>query len=491
MSELPDIFLPYQVRWVADKSPVKTAGKSRRIGITWAQAADDVLLAARETNPDDVLYIGYNEDMTREYIDTAADWARVFNKAAEEVEEFIFKDEDKDILTFRIRFANGRKITALSSRPSNLRGKQGRVVIDEAAFHPDLKGLLKAALALLIWGGQVVIISTHNGIDNPFNELIEEILAGKKSYSLHTTTFDDAIRDGLYRRICLRRGIEWTAEGEAEWRQQVVSDYGEDADEELFCIPAKGSGAYLSRNLVQSCMSDSIPVIRWECPAGFDEKPEPYRERITAEWIKENLDPILLSLPVNARHFLGEDFARDGDLTAIHAISETPTLSYLTAFILELRNVPFEQQKQILFHICDRLPKFSGGAMDARGNGQYLAEVAMQRYGPTRIERVMLSQSWYRDNMPPYKAALEDKTFILPLDADILTDHRMIKMNNGVAKVPDTAHTKGSDGKQRHGDTAIAAPLAYYAAMNIEWDGEFEVQTALPRETETAMFRGY
>lgn len=32
----------------------------------------------------------------------------------------------------------------------------------------------------------------------------------------------------------------------------------------------------------------------------------------------------------------------------------------------------------------------------------------MQRYGASRIQQVMLSEGWYREHMPPVKAALED-----------------------------------------------------------------------------------
>ena len=74
--------------------------------------------------------------------------------------------------------------------------------------------------------------------------------------------------------------------------------------------------------------------------------------------------------------------------------------------------------------------------MDARGNGQYLAETAAQRYGG-RIEQVMLSQAWYRENMPRYKAAFEDGTIEIPRDAEILNDHRAIVVEHGVAKVSD------------------------------------------------------
>jgi phage FluMu gp28-like protein len=148
-----NVLLPYQVRWLADKASIKVAEKSRRVGLTWAEAADSALIAAARQGMD-TWYLGYNHDMAREFVETAASWARQFNKAARAIEQIAIDDERHDIIAYRIRFSSGHKIVALSSRPSNLRGKQGRAVIDEAAFHDDLKGLLKAALAFTIWGGQ-------------------------------------------------------------------------------------------------------------------------------------------------------------------------------------------------------------------------------------------------------------------------------------------------------------------------------------------------
>lgn len=134
---------------------------------------------------------------------------------AGKVNEDIFRDGDeREIKAFRIDFASGHKILALSNRPSNLRGKQGRVIIDEAAFVEDLPELLKAALALLMWGGQVIIISTHDGAENPFNELIQDVRAGNLPYSLHRITLDDALSAGLYRRICRVTKQDWTPEAE-------------------------------------------------------------------------------------------------------------------------------------------------------------------------------------------------------------------------------------------------------------------------------------
>lgn len=465
----PIALLPYQQRWVADASPVKVCEKSRRIGLSWGEAAEDALLAASESGMD-VWYIGYNKDMAREFIEDCADWARFYNLAAGSLEEFVFEDDDEDkhIHAFRITFASGFKVVALSSRPSNLRGKQGKVVIDEAAFHDDLDGLLKAALALLIWGGRVVVISTHDGDENPFNQLVNDIREGKKKFSLHRIDFDEALAEGLYQRICLRLGREWSPEAEQKWRQDTVDFYGDHADEELFCIPSRGAGIYFPGALVKGSMSGEIPVIRWEEKDDFTYQPKLVRHAAALMFYNLEIAPLMKGLSPTHPTWFGEDFARSGDLTVIMPGQEQKDSRIRTICSLELRNIPFEQQRDILFLILDHLPQFRGGAMDSRGNGQYLAEVAAQKYGPDCILQVMITQQWYRDAMPKYHQSLEDRSIILPLDQDIVDDHRLVRMTKGVAQLQDGKHTTGRDGKQRHGDSAIAGCLLQYAVDHVE-----------------------
>jgi phage FluMu gp28-like protein len=462
MSTPPPVLLPYQQRWIADKSQVRVCEKSRRVGLSWAQAAESALVAAAEDGMD-TWYVGYNKDMAMEFIRDAGDWAKAYQLAADEMEEVVLKDGDKDILAFRINFPSGFRITALSSRPSNLRGKQGLVVIDEAAFHPELAELLKAALALLIWGGKVVVISTHDGVENPFNELINDVRAGKLPYSVHRITLDDALEDGLYRRICLKLGITWTAAAEEAWRADLVRTYGAGADEELFCVPSQSGGAYLSRATVEQCMDEALPVLRLELPDGFAQLSDTMRAQQVQGWLDEYVLPLLQALDPQAVSYFGEDFGRSGDLTVLVPLLEDGGLRRHVPFIIELRNCPFKQQEQILFYVVDRLPRFRAGAMDARGNGQYLAEVAAQRYGYVRIAQVMLTNDWYLKEMPRYKAALEDKQARIPKDAEVLADHRLIQVIKGIPKLPDNQRTKDAKGNQRHGDSAVACVMAWHA----------------------------
>ena len=186
-----DILFGYQKAWMEDKAIVKIAEKSRRTGLTFAEALDDVLSAAATANGQNTYYLGSDKEMAKEFIDACAFWAQKLNMVMGEVEEGIFEEKDPDgtkrsINTFEIKFPNtGKKIVALSSNPRNLRGRQGNVVIDEAAFHDKLDEVLKAAMALTMWGGRVRIISTHNGVDNLFNTLITQARRGTKKYSVH------------------------------------------------------------------------------------------------------------------------------------------------------------------------------------------------------------------------------------------------------------------------------------------------------------------
>ena len=465
-SRTPMALLPYQQRWCADRAQVKVMEKSRRVGLSWGEAADTALLAASQSGMNS-FYIGYMKDMAKEFIADCASFAKAYSLAAGDIsesEEVWFEGEEKKLIfVYTLRFASGWRIEALSSAPRNLRGKQGRVILDEFAFHQNQKELLKAALALLIWGGEVHVITTHNGADNEFNQLVLDIRAGKKPYSLHRVTFRDAITDGLYERVCLRTGKTPTVADRDAWVKGIYDQYGAAAEEELDCVPSNSGGAWLSRALIEARMVDA-PVLRWKSPAkDFSLWPERLRTAEMLDWLEAHVRPILLTIDPEVRSGFGMDFGRNGDLSVLLPFLIMRNLRRRFPFALELADCPFDQQREALFYIGDRLPRMFAGKLDARGNGQYLAEKAVQKWGQGRIEAVMLSQPWYRDNSAPFKAALEDGTTDLIRDADHLDDLRAFQVIKGIPLLPDT-RTKGQDGQQRHGDAGVAYLLAYAAS---------------------------
>lgn len=474
--ESQPVFLPYQQRWFEDESQIMLAEKSRRTGLTWAEAARNVMKAAKPKRRGgcNTFYVGSKKEMALEYIAACALFAKAFNELAEaDVYEQTFWDEGKkeEILTYMIRFPkSGFKIQALSSRPSNLRGLQGDVVIDEAAFHESLEELLKAALALTMWGNKVRLISTHNGVDNPFNQYIQDAREGRKDYSIHRITLDDAIADGLYKRICFVTDQTWTPEGEKKWRDDLYKNAPsvECADEEYGCVPRKSGGSYLNRTLIEQAMvaDHSIRIYRYEAPEDFMAWTPERREKEIESWCQENLQPELARLDKNNRHAFGEDFARRGDLTVFTPLAITPTLRKRVPFVVELRNLTYEQQRQAMFFICDRLPRRVGMAFDATGNGGYLAEQAALKYGVDMVDQVHLSAGWYQEWMPKLKGEFEACNLEVPRHQSTLDDLLHIKVVNGVPQI-DKGRTKDqeSGGKaKRHGDFAVSLAMANRAS---------------------------
>jgi phage FluMu gp28-like protein len=245
----------------------------------------------------------------------------------------------------------------------------------------------------------------------------------------------------------------------AEWEAAIREQYGEDAAEELDCIPRQSAGAYLTRALVERAQVEGVPVVRLAKPEGYELDDKRLKE--TERWIADVLKPIVDSLP-NVRSVLGQDFGRDGDLSYASVLQEQGGGAWREALALELRRIPFDVQHAIIAWLLDHLPLWHHAKFDARGNGQAHAEALLQKFGPARIECVMATPAWYAANFPPYKAALEDRSVAIAEGEDVIADHRRVVLKNGYPAM-DAGRDKGSDGLYRHGDGAIARVLAWAA----------------------------
>ena len=246
--------LPYQRRWVADKAQLKAIEKSRRIGLSWCEAYDAVMHAAEGAG--NVYYQAFDRAMTRGFIDDCAGWAEYLNLVASAVGQTVIEDGDRQVQGFRIVFDNGKEIVAMTSAPRGFRskGRPGDLgIVDEAAFVADLEEVLKAALAFLVWGGRIHVLSTHNGEGNPFNRLCQDIRDGKQPGSLHKVAFADALGDGLAERVLAVQGRAATPGACAEWAAGIRHLYRHNAAEELDCIPAAGAGNFLAWDTIRRC----------------------------------------------------------------------------------------------------------------------------------------------------------------------------------------------------------------------------------------------
>lgn len=477
------ILMAHQKAWVADKSPLKLGEKGRRTGITFAEALDSTLTAAasRSAGGDNTWYIGDTKEKGREFIAVCARFAETVAKELLTIEEFLFEDilpdgSSRQITAFRIRFASGFQVAALSSRPANIRGLQGRVVIDEAAFHQDPRAVIDACNALLIWGGVIRIISTHNGNANAFNDLIKKTREGKTDYSLHRYTFDDAVANGLYERVCLIVGWEPSPEGKAEWYARVRRSYtSKEAElEELDAIPREGEGVAIPLAWIEACSNPEFKMVRWSPPVeNFVDWPEHQRRAEMALWLEENVGPILATFPAK-RTAVGEDFGMRADRSCIAAGYTGQDLVRRVPLIVELDRCPYDQQKQAFFYIVDRLRGFQGGILDANGNGMPMAQEARQKYGSERIVELIASDAWYREFASKFRSAFEDRTIEIPADLDVRDDVHQFRTIRGVIRIPrevrEPSKVKGGrDTPKRHADAAIAL-LNFHAATQTEFE---------------------
>lgn len=481
------ILMQHQSDWckLINEEDLCLAEKGRRTGITYATALDDTITASssKAAGGDDIYYVGDTKEKGLEFVGYCAHFARVMACAMAEnwngIEVFLFKDQEfdqvgneiatRDITAYRIRFASGFQIVALSSNPANIRGLQGIVNIDEAAFHKNVQAVIEACLALLIWGGKLRIISTHNTDKSPFNQLIKDSRAGLQPFKIMHVTFDDAVNNGLYERVCLVRGWTPSAEAKQAWYDKIRRSYGTNTaamKEELDAIPREGSGVAIPSIYVEQCMHEERPVLRLSLQKEFVLKDDYVRKRWAEDWIRNNLNPVLERLDPNLEHIFGSDYARHADFAVFGPGAIQPNLVRKVPFLVEMHNVPTRQQEQILWHMIEHLPRFRCGAMDATGNGQVLAEYTADRFGHDLIHQVTLNDAWYRDNMGAFEDAWRDRMLDVPRDSNVLADMRMLERVDGIIKLPKLKQQDAKDSTlKRHGDSAIALALLWFASQ--------------------------
>ncbi len=422
------ILLPYQSRWVRDKSPLKVIEKSRRIGLSWCEAYDAVMHAAEGAG--DVYYQSFDHEMTRGFVDDCAGWAEDLHRAASAVEEGILTEDGRDIKTFSITLESGKAITAMTSAPRAFRskGRPGDLgIVDEAAFVENLEEVLKAALAFLFWGGRIHVLSTHNGEGNPFNLLCRDIENGKQPGSLHKTTFNDAVADGVAERVLETTGQPVTRENVSEWVARVRHTYRHNAAEELDCIPAAGAGSFLTWEQIRRCQ---------HADAG---KPELYEHGFC---------------------YLGIDVARRRHLWVATVFEEVGDVLWAREMVI-LANKRFAEQRDAVKRLMRRY-RISRMGVDQTGMGEMFFEVLQDDHGEYMVEGYLFTAATKLALGTSLLQRVEDVRIRFPDDDDTTADLRSVKREGGTTGPPRlVADEKDSDGHaDRFWSFAMACRIA-------------------------------
>lgn len=451
----PDgLFLPYQERWVVDRSRLKLMEKARQIGLSWstAYAADE---RTAETGAKWDQWISSRDDLqARLVIEDCKMFAKVLQLAAEDLGERVI-DEERKISAYVLHFANGRRIHSMSSNPDAQAGKRGGRILDEFALHPDPRKLWSIAYPGITWGGNMEVISTHRGSDNFFNQLIREIRehGNPKKISLHRVTLQDALDQGFLYKLqqSLPAGHEVLELDEAGYFDFIRSGC---ADEESFqqeymCVPADDASAFLEYDLIAGC------------EYGGQEK----WERDFTTWRPEG------------QLFAGLDIGRKKDLTVLWVLELLGDVLYTRA-IIELKNMSKPDQEKILWPIMSRM---SRTCCDYTGLGIGWGDDAQRQFGEYRVELVTFSGRVKEALAYPVRGKMEDKKLRIPYRPEVRADLRAVtKETTAAGNIRFTAERS----ENGHADRFWALALAIEAASTPA--GEIDFQSLGPRTTGRA-----
>lgn len=423
------IFLPYQGRWITDRSRLKLMEKGRQIGLSWATAYATVSRTALASARYDEWVSSRDDAQARLFLEDSKLWAGNMDLAAQDLGEQVI-DPEKKHSAYVLRFANGRRIHSMSSNPDAQAGKRGGRVLDEFALHPDPRKLWTIAYPGITWGGSMEVISTHRGSQNFFNQLVREAREGgnPKKLSLHRVTLEDALNDGFLWKLqqSLPGDDERQEMAEAEYFDWVKSGT---ADEESFlqeymCQPADDNAAFLEYDLIAAA----------EYPADTN-------------W--QRLE--------GGRLYAGIDIGRKKDLTVLWVLEELGDVLY-TRHVEALRNMRKSDQEKILWPWIERCDRSS---WDATGLGIGWSDDAQDKFGEYAVEAVTFTTRSKEALAYPVRGKMEDRKLRIPYSNPIRADLRSVtKQVSAAGNLRFTAE-RTPDG---HADHFWALALAINAA---------------------------
>ncbi|MCF8265823.1 MAG: terminase family protein [Melioribacteraceae bacterium] len=471
-------FLPYQTRWLNDKSPIKIWEKSRRIGATYVQSYEDVkdILDPNSKIPA-VWFTSADESAAKEYIIYCAMWAKIFDAAAKNLGEVVI-DKENDIKALAIQFSNGRRINALSSSPKAFRSKGGKVVIDEFAHHKDQAAMWKAAKPSAMWGYPIRILSTHHG-KGLFANFVEAVRIGDLDWSLHTTSIHTAVKEGLLNRILNKTDV--SEDEKKEWLAREKRDAFDLITwlEEYEVTAQDNRDSLLSYELIASCEEEEV---LWEQkiiprPWRGDDILEPQNPR--SIWVHleiKKFEKWLNSLEVNGYLTFGYDVARNHDLIVMGLVENIYNIKILR-MLLVLENMRFWVQKK-LASVCLEHPKVYRGCIDSTGMGSQMGEELQEKYGVQKVEPVNFSSGNVRNEMAyDLLKDFQNRKILIPSLIELRDDLHMVKR---VVSDSGTIRLKAENDKgakaSGHADRFWMLALANHAAK--DYVGEVRMRSA-------------
>jgi phage FluMu gp28-like protein len=434
------MLLPYQRRWVMDRSKMKLCEKSRQIGLSWTTAYSVIRRKLAKGARLDAWIASRDEIQARLFLEDAKRFVEVFHAAASDLGQNVIDEAGNT--AFTLRLANGRRIHSMSSNVDAQAGKSGDRTLDEFALHPDPRRLYAIAYPGLLWGGQLEIFSTHRGTANYFNQLILEARhkGNPKKFSLHRVTLQDALDQGFLYKLQQKLPLDDERLGmdEATYFDHIRAGASDEETflEEFMCVPSDDASAFLSYDLLDACKYK--PGEKWE---------------MSLTELRGCTDPL----------YLGGDIARVKDLTVFWVVKAVAGFRP-TVHRVALHKTAFEEQERRLYELLE-LPSLARACIDNSGIGRQLVERAQQRFGSYKVEAISFTPAVKEELVYPLRAAFEDRTARIPDDRKIIASHRAVRKETTASG---NIRFVAESNEAGHADDFWAHALAIHAAKTPE-----------------------
>ncbi|PCI10411.1 hypothetical protein COB72_03415 [bacterium] len=449
------MWLPYQQAWINDTSDAAIWDKSRRIGADYAESFKCVSERMSGERTVDYWYSSADESAALEFAEYIEKWLKLWEDVSQKTTSQGFDDGKSWLkMTFTLPEIKGRRtrITVMTSNPKRFRSKGGDVTLSELAFHENPREMWKAAAAVATWGGRIRVLSSHNGHESFFNELLTQAKkhTDPKTYgapkstdfkaTVHATDIYAAVEDGLCELINQVSGAKKTRE---EFIASLKSKCAsiEIWEEEFECKPSKQSGSYFPHSLITPCVTKDAAV-----PT-------------------EDLDTFIADIALHAgectRITAGSDIGRVKDRFVIWVWGRSGVKRKCLG-ILVYQNKSFDVMETAINTLMNRQfgnIRVQRISIDKTGLGMQLAE-RMENKHRARVEGVMMTMNSKADMFTRLRAGLEERTVEIPDDSttqsDISSIRKEVTASGNIRYVADT-------NAQGHSDRCVAAALGLVA----------------------------
>jgi phage FluMu gp28-like protein len=334
----------------------------------------------------------------------------------------------------------GARITAVPCDPDTTVGDTANWLIDEFAKFEKSERVFGIVKPSIRWGKRLLIVSTPNGRRNKFFKLARRAkeLGPASGWSWHTTTIDDAVRDG-----CPLMDHEGNPVPFDEWRKQEIADMGEELyAQEYMCVFSDKLIVFLPHDLIISCQAANLPLVR-----------TPFALRDLSRDL-----------------YVGVDVGFKRDRTVFWIVSRTgDTLTTESVFVFD-RPAPVDLELRLAEIL--KTGRVAKCLIDQQGVGMHLATTLATSF-PGTVEPITFTNPLKSEMAHRVKVAMQAGAFWIPPDDEIVEDFSSLERNVTEAGREQLTAPSGPTG---HADRFWAAALAVHGAVNYK---PFELVMAL------------